>query len=191
MASPTVTCSSGYPTASTSMHKRIVLKEGRPGSWMAFSHGGRKQSTGRKIQHRGADLLLRYCVPVNKELNPFISPKAVCTSGTAIWWTTAACVSATSTRRTAGRPIQWTMRERKDWRSSTLSNPVPRFRRRNGNGKNADSQGDRVESLTVPGWAYRKKMTESHRPEWYWQRLSTIRTISVLSVAVSVMSCTK
>ena len=106
-------------------------------------------------------------------------------------------MSATSTRRTAGRPIQWTMRERKDWRSSTLSNPVPRFRRRNGNGKNADSQGDRVESLTVPGWAYRKKMTESHRPEWYWQRLSTIRTISVLSVPLfffgkyfSIRKCT-
>ena len=44
---------------------------------MAFSHGGRKQSTGRKIQHRGADLLLRYCVPVNKELNPFISPNGL------------------------------------------------------------------------------------------------------------------
>ena len=78
-------CLSEYPTASTSTHNQTVTKEGRPGSWMAFSHGGRKQSTGRKIQHRGADLLLRYCVPVNKELNPFISPKAVCTSGTAIW----------------------------------------------------------------------------------------------------------
>ena len=35
-----------------------------------------------------------------------------------------------------------------------------------------------------PGWAY-------HRPEWCWQRLSVISTISVLSVAVSVVSCTK
>ena len=34
------------------------------------------------------------------------TPGVVCTSATAIWWTTAACVSATSTGRAAGRPIR-------------------------------------------------------------------------------------
>ena len=42
-ASYTVT--SGYPIASTSIHKQIVLKEGRSGSWMALPHGGRKQNS--------------------------------------------------------------------------------------------------------------------------------------------------
>ena len=39
-------------------------------------------------------------------------------------------------------PLKWSGRKR----GAGLSNPVPRFRRRNGNGKNPDSQGGRVES---------------------------------------------
>ena len=38
-------------------------------------------------------------------------------------------------------PLKWSGRKR----GAGLSNPVPRFRRRNGNGKNPDSQGGRVE----------------------------------------------
>ena len=38
-------------------------------------------------------------------------------------------------------PLKWSGRKR----GAGLSNPVPRFRRRNGNGKNPDGQGFRVE----------------------------------------------
>ena len=38
-------------------------------------------------------------------------------------------------------PLKWSGRKR----GAGLSNPVPRFRRRNGNGKNPDSQGVRVD----------------------------------------------
>ena len=40
-------------------------------------------------------------------------------------------------------PLKWSRRKR----GAGLSNPVPRFRRRNGNGKNPDSQGVRVDFL--------------------------------------------
>ena len=47
----------------------VVLKnkEGRPESWMALSHGGRNLGIGKKYNARSTDLLLRYCVSVNKK----------------------------------------------------------------------------------------------------------------------------
>ena len=41
--------------------------------------------------------------------------------------------------------IQGSGNQKRREKGAGLSNPVPRFRRRNGNGKNPDSQGGRVE----------------------------------------------
>ena len=48
MVSPTATCLSGYPTASTSMRNQIAPREDYPENWMVLSRVGKKQSAGRE-----------------------------------------------------------------------------------------------------------------------------------------------